>query len=320
MLQGFLPERLSLTEHSRFRLSCCVFLALAAPGCGLDGSGTYAPSAGAPSPTSSSSSGTGSGGQGSTGQAGGGQGNAGQGGGGQGGQGGAGGGTTADLPKTCMDVLQLDPGAASGTYTVDPDGSGGNAPFDVTCKMLASKAWTLVGLEAPNDTENLKFLGVERGSPADLIAKKSALVGVRFRGLYSAARIEWDQSRYVEFQVGGSEIFDDTVDLALPITQVVTGEGNLGGWVSSGAKFCRAASQSGNKLPGDTSWAVKPSYDMNDVCGCNSMGWAGQGAFYSGTGSGCTSCACHTGGFVGVKDNGAAKSATVNWETRIYVR
>lgn len=272
------------------------------------------------SATSSSSSGnsnTSSSSSGNTTSSSSGQGGAGTGG---GGQGGAGGTTAADTPHTCLDILALNPNAPSGIYTVDPDGIAGAAPFQVECKMMPPYGWTLVGLENASNSENLRFLGVEAGSPAALVAKGNALIGVRFKSLYTAVRIEWDAGSWVEFRTGISEIFQDTASVNLPLLDVQSSDSNFNSWTGNGVKFCRAASKSGNKLPGDSSWALKPTFDNNNQCGCNGMGWSGQGLFYSGTGTNCNPpCACHTGGLVGVKDDGEAKSGVVSWETRIYV-
>ncbi|HMY21941.1 MAG TPA: hypothetical protein PKA58_36705, partial [Polyangium sp.] len=286
------------------------FVATVIAGCIIDfpenGTQTIPPPTDYPSATSSSSSSSGSTTSSSSGQGG-------------NGQGGSGGGTAAEIPRTCMGILKLDPTAMSGTHTVDPDGAGPNQPFDVVCKIANGQAWTLVGLEKPGSSENLRFLGVETGSAANLVAKNNALIGVRFRGLYSAVRIEWDTASYVEF-VANSEIFDDTVALDLSISNVTSSDANFDSWVFSGAKLCRAASKMSMQLPGDSSWALKPINDNNNDCGCNNPGWYAQGIFYSGTGFECSPpCGCHTGGLVGVKDYGADKSGVVSWETRIFV-
>ncbi|MEZ4442391.1 MAG: fibrinogen-like YCDxxxxGGGW domain-containing protein [Polyangiaceae bacterium] len=38
-------------------------------------------------------------------------------------------------PSSCRAILDADPGATSGLYQVDPDGEGGEPPFEVACNM-----------------------------------------------------------------------------------------------------------------------------------------------------------------------------------------
>src|SRR5262249_53462844 len=39
---------------------------------------------------------------------------------------------------SCLDILQRDPGAASGVYIIDPDGPSGAEPFGVECDMTTA--------------------------------------------------------------------------------------------------------------------------------------------------------------------------------------
>jgi hypothetical protein len=243
----------------------------------------------------------------------------GQGGGGQGGQGGMGGGPTVVVPRTCKDVLEANPNAKSGTYTIDIDGDGPQEPFSVVCQMLNTSGWTLVALEKPNNDRNLILLGLEKGTPEDLVAGENAIIGARFAGIYSAVRIEWDTNRHITFDLVDGEIFEDTKNHDIKIANAKTSENTLTQWLMNGAKFCRATSQSANSYPGDSSWAIKPAADNNTGCGCNGNMWSGQGAFYGGTGDLKNYCGPWKGGFAGVKDDGDVKSETVPWYTRMYI-
>lgn len=50
------------------------------------------------------------------------------------------------VPRSCLDILTCDPAAMDGEFEIDPDGTGGAAPFAVTCD-LSGGGWTLIYTE-----------------------------------------------------------------------------------------------------------------------------------------------------------------------------
>ncbi|PKN58204.1 MAG: hypothetical protein CVU56_07150 [Deltaproteobacteria bacterium HGW-Deltaproteobacteria-14] len=75
--------------------------------------------------------------------------------------------TLRNLPASCTEVLERDPGATSGLFTVDPDGDAGAfAPLEVYCDMdlLSGEALTLV-LKRPANVEGTAAAG--SGVPSD---------------------------------------------------------------------------------------------------------------------------------------------------------
>jgi cysteine-rich repeat protein len=55
-------------------------------------------------------------------------------------------------PTSCKQILQQNPQAQSGVYVIDPDGPGGQGPFQTRCDMVASGGgWTLVGSQVNAD-------------------------------------------------------------------------------------------------------------------------------------------------------------------------
>jgi hypothetical protein len=224
------------------------------------------------------------------------------------------------IARTCNEIHIASPDTPSGIYQVDVDGAGGADPFVVFCDMkTADGGWTRVGFEPSGSGGNaiagrLSYLGVEVPTPnAVANASGAALIGTRFSGLYKEIWINWGTT-FARMTVA-RDIFVNSVDTSIGVTNFVTSDPKIFNWVNSsgGAIFCRAA-KSVDQRPGDTSWAIKPLNDVDTVCGCSGMGWTSRGGFYGGVVP-ATTCSNWGGGWVGAKDNGEKKgglSSTVD--------
>lgn len=57
----------------------------------------------------------------------------------------------SSTPRDCNDLHKASPQLSSGTYLIDPDGTGGDAAYNVTCDMVADGGgWTIVFLPVAN--------------------------------------------------------------------------------------------------------------------------------------------------------------------------
>jgi hypothetical protein len=232
----------------------------------------------------------------------------------------------ATMRATCKEIHVAAPLAPDGEYTVDPDGPGAGAPTLVRCDMTtAGGGWTLVGRELAGSTGQFRYLAADSMNEGPLAAgAASGLIGTRFIGKYTDVAITWNTASYIRFSLPPSyDLFANTLDTSVGVSNEATSEAALAGWFNSGngAQLC-VASRMSDVRPGDTSWAIKARDDNNNGCGCNSTAWVGRGAYYGGTVDGQQStCIGWGGGWAGVKDNGAQKGGIVpTYETLIWIR
>jgi hypothetical protein len=231
---------------------------------------------------------------------------------------------SGSVMQSCAAILGAQPGAASGIYTIDPDGMNqGKPPMPVYCDMTTDGGgYTRIGHEDVGASGTYKFLGLESGNVTDVAnASGNGYFGPRFAGRYHTLRITWQGATSGHLRLRSDvELFSNDVNTAIVVTELDTSSIALSDMVraAGGARFCRASS-SPDARPGDTSWAIKPQNDSATECGCSASNWAGQGAFYGGH-LNATSCGGYGGGWAAVRSNGEAKAGMNDVSTELWIR
>jgi len=83
------------------------------------------------------------------------------------------------IPQSCAQILQFDPNAPSGVYTIDPDGNGSDPQFSVQCDMTtAGGGWTVVFL-APNSNLMATPIAYTSATPRLLGDATDAMIAFR---------------------------------------------------------------------------------------------------------------------------------------------
>ncbi len=246
----------------------------------------------------------------------------------------------AGCPRTCLDIKLANPAALDGVYTIDPDGTGPEAPIAARCDMSQDGGgWTLVGYEprgfpSPASANGAMAYLYARSGTAAAVASGAAsgFQGARFRvGVnYVSARLNWCNpsgatpiNRFMKFDTP-EELFQDTrrdtFGTTIRLTGFTTNDAFLNTQIAtpSDARFCRSATSFFR--PGDTSWGVKGANDNAFSCGCNSGGWQGVGSYYGGINPSCSVCSCWGGGWSGSVTNGGQKGGLNSNNTYFWVR
>jgi hypothetical protein len=194
---------------------------------------------------------------------------------------------------------------------------------------IASDGWKMVAQELKDDELfNLRFLGHTFGSADDAYSWRlggtsfNAAPDLRFGHDYNEVKIVYgdgDADDLVYEFAPLADIFTYEVQHNITIRDLKSNDGDLMQWVqeAGGAQFCKAASFANNSFPGQTSWGILPSGDMNRDCGCTGLEWAGHGTYYAGTANddddvpetpavcdNSDTCGCYTGGFRGSGEDG----------------
>jgi hypothetical protein len=98
--------------------------------------------------------------------------------------------TTQINYKNCKEILLNNPGSPDGVYTIDPDGSGINAPFNCFCDMTTDGGgWTMVGnYRYPANYEAFMFARSDAAYGTEIADPNSSTAWTDWRAL---AGVTW---------------------------------------------------------------------------------------------------------------------------------
>jgi hypothetical protein len=85
-------------------------------------------------------------------------------------------------PASCLEILELDPGAPDGDYTVDPDGAGEAPRMRVRCDMT-NGGFTILSVLAFDGGKSAGFVGTDgKETPVDTASKCATSLGAMLGG------------------------------------------------------------------------------------------------------------------------------------------
>ena len=137
--------------------------------------------------------------------------------------------------KSCSHLKELNPGAESGTYIIDPDGFGTLPPFNVSCNMTDKKR---VGVTViSHDSENRTL--VDGCELAGCYSRDIHYTGASLSQLASLTNVSSHCEQFIKYECFHSRLMFRAVN-------------PFGWWVSRDSKimtYCAGAS------PGSKKWA-----------------------------------------------------------------
>jgi hypothetical protein len=177
-----------------------------------------------------------------------------------------------NIVDSCATVLANNPAAQSGTHTLDPDGEGGQAPFDVHCEMaLDGGGWTLAMAINTADghraslTDAIWTVKTESGSFAQRWSKDyKSLSAMKVAGnqlLLIVRNHNTDASAepvgWRSWSLDGEKVFQDFFDVGMGAYNANSAGGCNSGHGGNGHKQTTGVLSAGVKAPYDTftGWA-----------------------------------------------------------------
>ena len=108
------------------------------------------------------------------------------------------------LAKSCSDLKRLDSTAENGTYVIDPDGEGGEPPFNVTCDMTDKNG---VGVTViSHDSENRTL--VDGKEPAGSYSREIQYTEADLQQLASLTNVSTDCEQFIKYECFASKMLE----------------------------------------------------------------------------------------------------------------
>lgn len=102
---------------------------------------------------------------------------------------------------SCSAILTAAPGSPSGNYTIDPDGTGGNAAFQVACDMLTDGGgWIVLDSKFTDYTAWTNCTSGYGSVSATGLWQVSAENGGGVSGVHGGCGIQWRNSKGIPFR------------------------------------------------------------------------------------------------------------------------
>ena len=110
------------------------------------------------------------------------------------------------LAKSCSDLKRLDSTAENGTYVIDPDGEGGEPPFNVTCDMTDKNGVGVTVISHDSEDRTL----VDGKEDAGEYSRHIQYTEADLKQLANLTSVSAHCEQFIKYECIGSLMFTDT--------------------------------------------------------------------------------------------------------------